>query len=203
MLIWWECSSTFSNVLSPGWLKWLKGWITDLTYRNAFFVLFNLLLRASLVWIRCYLLNLWVQKNLFCLQGKHLIPVASRIHRSAKGRQSWLTLDRPGAGVKLLGLCEVSCPASSRALGNRLHAEVEVNGGIVSFRNGMQLKYSNLLRPSFLPLAFLTWLRASGITPCSQSRPTAGRLSAILQHGTWAKMITGTGIAMTPSCTAS
>lgn len=133
MLICCECSST-SSMSCPqadwsGWRVGLQIWHT--TDRSAFFILAYLLLREIYKYI-FYMESLsfifwsgsgaicWTSecRNLFCLQGKHLIPVPSRIYRSAKGRHYWLTLNRPGAGVKLLGnKYKVSCPALSRALG--------------------------------------------------------------------------------------
>lgn len=80
---------------------------------------------------------------------------------------------------------------------NRLHAEEMTKGDIVCFRIGMQWKYSKPLRLFSSPLASTTWLKASGQTPCSQSPPTTGRLSAILQHGIWGRMTTGTSASVT------
>lgn len=82
---------------------------------------------------------------------------------------------------------------------NRLHAEETTKGDVVCFRTGMHWKYSKPLRLFSSLLAFTTWLQASGQIPCSQSPPTTGRLSAILQHGIWERMTTGTAFSVTLS----
>lgn len=102
-------------------LKWLKGQIQGLTccWQECLFYLHYLIFCCGLLSSESGAIC-WTSecRNLFCLWGKHLIPVPSRIYRSAKGRQYRLTLSKSGAHLKSLrDKYEVSCPASSQPSG--------------------------------------------------------------------------------------
>lgn len=141
ILIRWECSSTpwdesslteVAEGLDPRSDMVLTGmpFLSSLSY---------LLLRASLVWVRCYLLNLWVQKPIL-FAGKTLNS------SSQQNLQKCQTQMLPSYSKSVRCCSEVaerykiSYSVLSWLFRNRLCEEAGANGGVVFFQGWDAMK---------------------------------------------------------------